>query len=410
MIYTTEILQIVLLSILGFLVLYLTALTFLALGARLRKEFNVSMQRRFVVVVPAHNEEPTIERTLRSLIAIEYAKDRFDIVVIADNCTDETAAVAEKYGTLVFERNEPDRRGKGYALRWCFDVLLAQSKYEAVVVIDADSVVSKNFLAVMNYYLDRGARVIQGSDIVEPQQGTWNSEMTRISFLLYNYVRPLGRKVIGCTTGLRGNGMCFSASVLQEVPWEAYSLNEDVEYGLHLLIRGIPVQFAPEAFVFAVMPQIVAHAESQRARWEKGRFPLIRKFAMPLIFESFRKRSYVYFDAFIELMTPALVNILMLVGILFFVTAALAAMGLERMVLYAAIWLTLLAGGFVHLLVGLYVAKASRATYLALLNLPRYVLWKVALYVRMLFAGKQQEWIRTTRESDRRSSEEEVIA
>ena len=134
--------------------------------------------------------------------------------------------------------------------------------------------------------------------------------MTRLSFLLYNFVRPLGRAVLGCSAGLKGNGMCFTAELLTEFPWSSFSLNEDVEYGLELLLKGVTVQFAPEAKLFAKMPHNVENARSQRVRWEAGRFPVIWKYSLKLLTAAFSRHSFKLFDAFVELMTPSLVNML----------------------------------------------------------------------------------------------------
>ena len=124
--------------------------------------------RRFAIVVPAHDEERTIDATLRSLLAIDYPSQMYDVVVIADNCDDGTAQVANRPRVQILERNDPHLRGKGYALRWGFDALVSLSRYDAVVVVDADSTASRNFLSVMNDELEAGAEAIQSSDLVNP--------------------------------------------------------------------------------------------------------------------------------------------------------------------------------------------------------------------------------------------------
>ena len=192
--------EIVLLIIFGFFLLYLAVLSILALTARKRKVTKTSRFRKMAVIVPAHNEEVTIGRTLHSLLAVNYPRDSYDLIVIADNCTDRTADRARASGAIVYERENVALQGKGHALRWCFDLLLSGNlKYEALVVVDADSVVSNNFLEVMNFYLEKGGKAIQCSDVVELQPGSWSSEATRLGFVLYNYVRPLGRQVIRCS-------------------------------------------------------------------------------------------------------------------------------------------------------------------------------------------------------------------
>jgi len=387
------------LSVVFLFLCYLLLLTVLAGRARINDVFPARSQRRFAVVVPAHNEEHGISETVRSILAVEYPPDRFDAVVIADNCTDDTAPRARDAGAKVLERHEPSSRGKGHALRWGFDRLLAGEKgYDAIVVIDADSVVSANYLTVLNWYLEQNSQVVQSSDLVQPGNDAWNAQMTRIGFLLYNYVRPLGRKVIGGSAGLRGNGMCFSTPILREFPWNAYSITEDLEYGLSLLLHGIKVTFAPEATVFAVMPRDPRNAEGQRARWEGGRIGLIRRYALPLLKEAAYRKSLACLDAFFDLVVPALVNLVGLVLLAALLTLSLMWLGVRTMDVYSVLWGVAAAMGVIHLIFGLKIAPSDRSLYRALLQLPRYALWKVVVYVRMPGRWSKNVWTRTTRE------------
>lgn len=391
--------EIVLAAIFGFFLLYLAMLSVLALVARKRSTMRSSRYRKMAVIVPAHNEESGIERTVRSLLAVEFPRGSFDVIVIADNCTDRTVEVARRFGATVYERQNPKLRGKGYALNWGFSRLLTErAGYEAMIVVDADSVVSTNLLSVMNLYLERGAQAVQCSDMVEPVASSWSSEVTQIGFTLYNYTRPLGRRVIGCSAGLRGNGMCFAASTLRSVPWEASSLAEDLEYGLELLLHGVTVAFAPEAAVYSPMPQSASYAESQRARWEVGRLPLIRKYAGKLLRATFRHFSFRPFDAFVDLLTPPLVNLLIGVVLMLVLNLLFGTLGFADASRFAWMWLILIGLAVFHVIVGLVAARANRLTYKALFYIPRYALWKVLLYAKLLRHGQTRVWVRTTRD------------
>jgi cellulose synthase/poly-beta-1,6-N-acetylglucosamine synthase-like glycosyltransferase len=378
---------------------YLLLLTLLAATVRRSRPEEATIFHRFAVVIPAHNEAEGIHSTITSLKDQTYPPEQFQILVVADNCTDATADIAQRAGAVVMERNEPMLRGKGFALRWCFDQLLNVSPaYDAVVVIDADTVANPEFLQVVNRHLIHGARVIQSSDLVSPHASGWSAQMTRIGFLLYNFVRPLGRRALGGTAGLRGNGMCFRADVLREVPWDAYSISEDLEYGLKLMLKGIRVDFAPDAVVHATMPQKAEHAESQRARWEGGRIGLIRKYASPLLIAAVRRPSFACFDAFLDLTTPALVNLVAYTCILSALSVILALVGIGGMWMFVGLWVFLAFVGFVHLLWGLKVAGADASVYQSLAHLPQYVLWKLKVYRKMPAVGGSDEWVRTTRE------------
>jgi 1,2-diacylglycerol 3-beta-glucosyltransferase len=391
--------EIVLLIIFGFLLLYLALLSILALTARKPLPMATSRYRQLAVVVPANDEELSIGTTLKSLFAVDYPRDGFDVIVIADHCNDRTAEVARKLGAIVYERTNCAMRGKGYALRWCFDLLLSQDPaYDAVIVVDADSVISKNFLNVMNSYIEAGADVVQSSDMVDPQPGSWSAEVTRVGFILYNHVRPLGRRVIRCSAGLRGNGMCFTVDTLRRIPWRAFSLAEDLEYGLTLLLNGVTVVFAPEAKAFATMPADARNAVAQRTRWEGGRYPVIRRYAGRLLAAALKRRSFKAFDALVDLITPPFVNLLAIVGMLLCVNLLFSLVGVKPVAQFTWLWLTLIGIAAVHVIAGLYAADADQLAYKALLYVPRYALWKLAVYTRILRRDQTNRWIRTSRE------------
>lgn len=387
--------ELVLLLIVGFPLAYLAMLSVLACLGGKPHGGPVTRRRKFAVVVPAHNEELVIGETLRSLRELDYPREMFDIVVVADNCSDQTAAFARSAGATVLERSTPDRRSKGHALRWAFDRLLPQG-YEAVVVCDADTVATKNLLETVNAAMDRGEQAVQCADLVRPNAASWSAEATRAGFLLYNVARPLGRRVLGCSAGLRGNGMAFTAETLRRVPWEAYSRAEDLEYGIMLLVHGTRVWFAPEAAVYATMPAESANAETQRARWEGGRVPIIRRYAMSLFLGAIRRPSYLLLDAWIDLMTPALVNLVGVAGVCWMVSVGLELFGPGG--LSVALWTIVLSFGVVHVVLGFASAKALPDLLALMRHVPRYAVWKVSLYARLAVRGRANGWVRTTRE------------
>ncbi len=391
--------EIVTLACLGCITGYLALLSVLSLVARRTAPVRPGTPLRIAVVIPAHNEEQTIGRTLTSLAALDYPPDRTETFVIADNCTDGTAAAARDLGATVLERFDAADRGKGYALRWAFDMLLAREpRFDGFVVIDADSTASPNFLRVMDAHLRDGAEAIQSSDMVARDSRSWSSEITRLGFTLYNFVRPLGRSVIGGSAGLRGNGMCFSASLLKRIPWNAFGVTEDLQYGLNLLLNGVKVRFVPDAVVLATMPAIAANAETQRVRWEQGRMPVKRHYARKLLTSAIRKFSYPLLDSWIDLVTPPFVHLMALnaMALCLHIVLWILAPGLFSVHLLG--WGIVLILGLVHVLAGLASAGADGRLYLALLYVPRYALWKLLLRQKHPSSRSPEDWIRTTRE------------
>jgi 1,2-diacylglycerol 3-beta-glucosyltransferase len=394
-----EIIEVVLLLYLGTCLGYLALLTLLAFVMRNRSIPSGPAHRRFAIVVPAHNEQGVVGDTLGSLRSIEYPADRFTIVVIADNCTDGTAEEARRAGARVMVRTNPTHRGKGYALRWCFDALLAEEPgHDAFVVIDADTVVEKNLLKTFDAHLETGANVVQCADLVRPAPGAWSAEMTRLGFMLYNYVRPLGRTAFDGSAGLKGNGMCFRREVFERYPWNAFTRAEDLEYGLQLLLRGIPARFAPESTILATMPTHAANAESQRARWEGGRLPLIRNYSGRLLLRAVTHFSLSSLDAFLELVTPALVNMIAVALAMGLVSLAMLMFGWSVWPFLPLLWVLLVGLGVFHLIAGVSL-YGDPNLLLALQYLPRYVIWKMLLYARLARKkGDNGTWVRTTRE------------
>ena len=364
------------------------------------------------VIVPAHNEALVLSGTLASLLAQDYPSECFEIVVVADNCTDGTAPLARSQGVTVLERSSLNQRGKGYALNHAISHLLAQPLVaDGFVVVDADTVAAPDFLACLSARLSRtqdkrGYAAWQGRYGVLNARDGWRAALMTAAFDLVNHVKPLGRDALGLSAGLKGNGMAFTGALAAALPWPGGSLTEDLDYGLELARRfGLRVRYAPEARVKAQMPATAAQASSQRKRWERGRLGLMRERALPLIGEGLRRRSLLLLDAGWDLLTPPLAEL----GALWLAFGGLIAAGMATHLLpHPGIWAS--AGTFgplglaIYILGGLRVAGASPEAYAALLRAPFYALWKFALLLGGRKPSKSaaeknapEEWVRTGR-------------
>ncbi len=244
---------------------------------------------RFIIVIPAHDEASHIVATVRSCQDLDYDRAAYQIVVIADNCTDDTAGAARNAGAEVVERHDPDRRSKGYALEFFFQKQAENRNpgqggaTDAVVVVDADTVVRPDLLSRFAEAVEEGTDWIQSYYSVRNPDASWRTRLLTYAFSLFNGVWLLGQDRLRMSVGLRGNGMCFTKRGLERIPWKVYGLVEDQEFSWVLRLSGERVRFLRETGVFGEMVTRGKAAVSQRQRWEDGRGSLIRRFLGPLL-------------------------------------------------------------------------------------------------------------------------------
>jgi cellulose synthase/poly-beta-1,6-N-acetylglucosamine synthase-like glycosyltransferase len=235
---------------------------------------------KLAVIVPAHNEELLVGRTVQSLLT--SANGAAQIFLIAHNCTDATAARAAQAGATVLEYNDPEARGKGFALRWGFAQALA-SGAGAVMVVDADSTVSPNTIPAVLEAFAAGDRVVQCRYEMHSATGRANTELSALAFRGFNVIRPRGRERLGLSSGILGNGFAIARTVLETIPYDAFSVVEDLEYHLHLVIAGERVRYLELARISADFPESHAGESVQRSRWEGGRLLTARRWALPIL-------------------------------------------------------------------------------------------------------------------------------
>lgn len=372
--------------------LYLMALTVAALLGRGKLPAAGPAIRRFAILIPAHNEAQLIGRALRNLNQLDYPADRFDVCVVADNCSDLTAVTAIALGADVYERLDNLRQGKGYALRWLIQQLQGKGRaYDAFVVLDADSIVSHNFLRRMDARMEAGSAVIQAYYQVLNAGDSQLTGLRYAALAALHYLRPLGRAALRLSCGLKGNGMCFSAAVLERFGWRWFTLAEDVEFHLALVSEGIRVDFAPEASVLADMPISFEQANSQNQRWEQGRIVLLKQWIPGLLLDGLKRLSPLRLDAAVEQLIPPL-SVPFAASVVCCVLAV--AVGAHLALALAAL---ALAGQVAYLFVGLLLVHAPLRAYLALTAAPSYIAWKLALYGQALVTRQAGRWVRTAR-------------
>jgi 1,2-diacylglycerol 3-beta-glucosyltransferase len=349
---------------------------------------------KFAFVVPSHNEEAGIAATVENLRSVDYPKELFSVVAVADNCTDATAARAEAAGARVLVRNNVEERGKGYALLYAFTWLA--SEVDAVVVVDADTVVSSNLLRAFAARIERGASALQADYAVRNPNASWRTRLMAIAFGAFHVLRSLARERLRVSCGLRGNGMCFTSQLLSEVRYDAFSVVEDVEYGIRLAEAGHRIEYAAEAHVYGEMVSTERASRSQRARWERGRHALTREHAFPLLRQALAQRNRVKLDLAGDLLVPPLGTLAAIVVMGFLASAAYFYF--EGRPLALVLWTANLATIVLYVLRGWSLSGTGARGLVELGCAPFYVAWK--LWLRLRQPRGPSTWVRTTREAE----------
>ncbi|MDF2813844.1 MAG: glycosyl transferase [Paenibacillus sp.] len=254
-------------------------------------------RKTFAILVAAHNEEKVVGALIDNLNKLDYPKEMYDVFVICDNCTDQTAQIVTSMGAKACVRNNPALRGKGYAIEWMLKELWKMPKsYDGVVIVDADNLVNADFLKHMNNDLCSGSRVIQAYLDTKNPQDSWITAAYGVTYWYCNRLWQLPRTNLGLANFLGGTGMCFESSLLKEMGWGATSLVEDLEFTVRCVQRGINPTFNYEAKVFDEKPLTFKASARQRLRWMQGHFAVARRYFFPLLWQGLKERNWAKID------------------------------------------------------------------------------------------------------------------
>ncbi len=267
-------------------------LVVLALAKRNGKqEARPGRLHRFAVVISARNEQKVIGSLLDSLNGQNYPKELCDIVVVADNCTDFTAAIAQSAGAKVYARHDTDRVGKGYALGWLVNVAAPDilKKYDAIAVFDADNVAEENFLREMSAALHQNPVAMGYRDAKNPRE-SWVSACAALFFWTFSRFVCAPRAKLGMSVMVGGTGYAFRTSVIKD-GWHTRTMLEDIEFSLQMIAKQEKIGFAPKCVFYDEQPVHLRMALRQRCRWSVGTYQNLGVTA-PLLFEKGWRRDW----------------------------------------------------------------------------------------------------------------------
>ena len=263
------------------------------------KPLKVKKDHRFMAIIPAHNEEAVVVNLIESLKNQNYNKELYDIYVIADNCTDKTAQVAREAGAIVYERFDPDKKTKGYALDWFLQQKIKEdAPYDAICVFDADNIVDKNFIKNMNKKLCQGEEVVQGYRDIKNPSDNWITSGYALFYWTMHRFYHLARYNVGLSPLLNGTGFMVKFDVLKPNGWKTVTLTEDIEFSLQRIIKGKKLGWATDAIVYDEQPTGFRQSWSQRSRWTVGHMQCIKEYTKKLAVAVKENKSMMNLDGF----------------------------------------------------------------------------------------------------------------
>ncbi len=357
------------------------------------KEEKPAPRPKVTILIPAHNEASDIAATLKTILPQLTDSDR--LIVIADNCTDNTAEVVRQVGATAIERENPDLRGKGYALDYGLRCIETEPP-DVLVLVDADCQVSPGSI-------DKIARLAAASEcpvqatylMTQPDNPGVNDLISTLSLRVKNLVRPVGLTRLGLPCLLMGSGMALPWSLMSKISLAGCKTVDDMQLAVDLAIAGHPPLFCQDAHVQGRLMKDKA-AKSQKARWEHGHLEMLFTEVPRLLQESISQRRWDLFALALELAVPPL-------SLLLLIWAAATGGALVAAVLGVS-WIPGMVLGLEGLLILISVigswAKFCRADIpgRTLLAVPFYILWKVSLYPAFLIKP-QSRWLKTERDT-----------
>ena len=274
-------------------------------------------QNRFMTIIPAHNEEAVVGNLVESLKNQNYPKDLYDVYVIADNCTDNTAKIAREKGAIVFERFDETKKTKGFALQWFLAQKIEEdAPYDAFCVFDADNIADSNFLTAMNKKLNQGENVVQGYRDIKNPSDNWITAGYAIFYWTMNRFYHLARYNIGLSPLLNGTGFMVRFDVIKPTGWQTKTLTEDIEFSLKNIIAGRKLGWATDAIVYDEQPTGFKQSWMQRTRWTVGHIQCMKEYTGLLAAAVKEHKTLMNFDGLLYILGSIPMFILTLILLL----------------------------------------------------------------------------------------------
>lgn len=284
-------------------------------------------KHRYAFFIAAHNEESVIANLVHSIQDQDYPSELIDIFVVADACTDDTARVAREAGAIVYERNDLARKGKSWVMDYGFDRILNEypGKYEAFIIFDADNLLSKNYVSVMNDVFDQGYLAITSYRNSKNFGSSWISAAYATWFLREARFLNNARMLCGTSCAVSGSGYLVSAKIIEGMHgWDFHTLTEDIQFSTFCAIHGVRIGYAPAEF-FDEQPVTLAASWKQRMRWTKGFYQVFFTYGAHLVKSIAFFRRFAAYDLLMTIAPGMLLTLIsVLVNVTFIIVGSLS--------------------------------------------------------------------------------------
>lgn len=363
-------------------------------NTQLKSSQNHIFRPSITVLIPAHNEEKIIGRTLSVLLPQLTVNDQ--LVVIADNCSDHTAKLSRQLGVTVIERNDLLNRGKGYALDYGLR-FIESNPPQVVLIVDADCIVQPDSINQIAMEVMRTGRPVQAVYLMESgATSTPQNLISALAFKIKNLVRPTGLARLNLSCLLTGTGMAFPWTVISQVSLASSNIVEDMQLSIDLALAGNPPKFCPQAKVLGILPQKDQAAKSQKKRWTHGHLKTILNQCPKLVKESIVQRRFDLLAIALDLFVLPL-SLLVMIWLIAIIGGLLIGILLGE-------WEITIISTFTGILllislIGTWIKFArDEISVKTLLTLPWYIFRKqLPIYLAFIFKP-QQQWVRTERD------------
>ena len=351
----------------------------------------------YKIVMPAHNEASIIDNTLSLLIGQGVLAE--NIIVVADNCNDDTAKIASNLGVIVLERFNDEQRGKGFALDHGLQYLKKHKAPDVVIILDADCEINDDSLNLLVEGCYRQKTPLQALYLM---RNNATDSLTRhvagFAWLVKNKLRPIAMQALGLPITLTGTGMAFPWQVIADIKVAHGNIVEDMQLGIDCTLAGFPPKFCIDAVVYSDFPEHAEAENTQRTRWEHGHLMTIIQQVPMLCKQAVIRKDWRLLGLALDLAVPplSLLVLLSMVGLFLFTIFSYITGGYDALVLL----LTSFIFFSVTLVITWWKFGRDYLTLKELCSIPIYVISKISVYIAFIFK-RQKSWVRTSRKTNK---------